>query len=504
MVKRIALKRKSASIIAFTCILILSLFIFFFTTISASGSGYLSIKAAHALELNGSAQEHRIYLPLVFNINPSVVPTVNIPTIENVQSDWFPEEAAVIWFGKVTPTDNYSDIRIGYFQSALWVWISIIDRRLWYDESPSPEDLTKWDAVSLFLNIDDNGNNFTFDNTLRFDSQLYGGEPNRNNWQAAYHASNEGWMISPINFETHTNWWSMEGGLNDDSDDRAWVAEYIIPFQSLGLSGPPPEGTEWRMGFELHDRDDFNGAQIPDKAWPEYMLPNKPVTWAIAHAGLPGYVPPQSSNPQTYTLRNGLNGITITDGMVGGDTICGDGLDFWSQWGDTSYPGTRHFNIQNQGNTDDWPCFSKTYITIPLDSLPRGMEVISATITVHQIGQATGPSDDPPKALNTLIQIWEINQDWDPFTLTWNNAPAPFENLSQGWVGAIDESQLGIPRYLDVSLAATRAYAAGKPLRLALYSADFYGGHGKYFFSSSSEDYDGNWRPSLTITLGNP
>ena len=99
------------------------------------------------------------------------------------------------------------------------------------------------------------------------------------------------------------------------------------------------------------------------------MLPNYPITWGIVHFGLPGYTPPQASNPQLFTIRNGLNGITVTDGMVGGDTVCGDGLDFWSEWGVQSYPGSRHLNVQNQGNTDDWPCFSKIYITFPLDQL---------------------------------------------------------------------------------------------------------------------------------------
>jgi hypothetical protein len=185
--------------------------------------------------------------------------------------------------------------------------------------------------------------------------------------------------------------------------------------------------------------------------------------------------------------------------MVGGDTVCGYGLDFWSEWGVHSYPGSRHLNVQNQGNTDDWPCFSKTYITFPIDSLPPGREVITATLTLHQLGNASG-WDNP----NSLIQVWEIKQDWNPTTLSWNNAPQPFENLSRVWVGVIDESQLGLARYLDVSLAATRAYAAGEPLRLVLYSADFSIGSGKYFFSSTSTDWDGDWRPSLDITLGSP
>ena len=504
MVKRIVSKFIGANSIAGignNKPLLLFILLFITVVLSISGRNY-SIYAARASDTSGQTQVYHGYLPLIYRINdlvvPSVAPKVNIPKIENDQGDFLPEEAAVFGFGKVTPTENYTDVRIGYFQSSLWVWVSIIDRRLWYDELPTPAELTKWDSTSLFLNTDGNGNNFTLDNTYRFDAQLNWWE-DRADWQAAYQAGNEGWSIIPITFETHTNWWSMEGGPNDNSDDRAWVAVYVIPYASLGLSGPPPEGTEWRLGLQVHDRDDFPGTPIPDKLWPDSLIPDQPITWGTIHYGLPGYTPPQALNPHTFTLRNGVNGITVSDGMVGGDTVCGDGLDYWSEWGDKSYPGSRHLNIQNQGNTDDWPCFSKTYITFPLDSLPRGAEVITATLTLHQLGNASG-WDNP----YSLIQVWEINQDWNPTTLSWNNAPEFSENLSQAWVEVIDESQLGIARYLDVSLAATRAYAAGEPLRLALYSADFTIGSGKYFFSSSSEDWDGAWRPSLEITLGNP
>jgi hypothetical protein len=130
--------------------------------------------------------------------------------------------------------------------------------------------------------------------------------------------------------------------------------------------------------------------------------------------------------------------------------------------------------------------------------------VINATLTLHQVGNSTGFQDDPAKALNSLIQVSEVHQDWDPATISWNNAPLSFENLSRAWVGSIEQADVGIARTWDVSLLASRAYMAGMPVRLVLYSADFYGPHGKYFFSSSSTDWDGNWRPSLQITLGTP
>ncbi len=504
MIKRIAFFFKRTNYFAYAPYFgaVLIGLVLFFTIISPIRDRYYSIKTARASDLSQGTQEYRIYIPIIYNSNYSDITIVNIPYIENDQGELLPEEAAVFWFGKVTPTDNSVDVRIGYEQWGLWVRVSVIDRRLWYDESPTPENLTKWDSASLFLNVDGNISNFTLANTYRFDAQMnWAGS--RENWQAAYRASNEGWSLEPIYFLTYSAWWGSQP--NDDNiDDRAWTVVYSIPFQSLGLSSPPPEGTKWRLSLQVHDRDDSAGTPISDKVWPESMIPNSPITWGTVHFGLPAYTPPQASNLQMYTLRNGLNGITVTDGMVGGGTLCGSGLDFWSEWGDHSYPGVRELNVQNQGNIDDWPCFSKTYITFPLDSLPPGMEVITASLTLHQVGNSTGFPDDPPKALNSLIQVSEIHQDWDPAMLSWNNAPQPFENLSRAWVGSIDLPDVGIARTWDVSMLAARAYAAGEPLRLALYSADIYGPHGKYFFSSNSTDWDGDWRPSLKITVGNP
>src|SRR5512145_200332 len=50
-------------------------------------------------------------------------------------------ESAVFWFGRVTPAENYADVRLGYTDSALWVHVNIIDRRLWYDTGPSAATL---------------------------------------------------------------------------------------------------------------------------------------------------------------------------------------------------------------------------------------------------------------------------------------------------------------------------------------------------------------------------
>ncbi len=48
---------------------------------------------------------------------------------------------------------------------------------------------------------------------------------------------------------------------------------------------------------------------------------------------------------------------------------------------------------------------------------------------LHQFG-----GSDPTQAYPSLIQVFTIGQNWDESTITWNNAPLAFENVSQAWV----------------------------------------------------------------------
>ncbi len=142
------------------------------------------------------------------------------------------------------------------------------------------------------------------------------------------------------------------------------------------------------------------------------------------------------------------------------------------------------------------------YITFPLESLPPHKIILQATLTLHQSGQSTGFATDPPEALNSLIQVFQVGEGWDEATVSWNNAPSPIENVSRAWVGPITLAELGAPRLWDVTRVVARVYKSGDLLRLVLYSADYYGPHGKYFFSSNSNDYNGAFRPQLDIVLG--
>ena len=174
----------------------------------------------------------------------------------------------------------------------------------------------------------------------------------------------------------------------------------------------------------------------------------------------------------------------MADGAVGGGSECGEGIERWTQWGQNTRAGQPNFNVQNQSDIADWPCYSKTYITFPLDSLPASQAILSATLTLHHIG-----GSNPAEANPSLIHILTVAQDWDEATLTWNNAPPAIENVSQAWVPPIYfPGWPGIPRKWDVSRAVAQAYDVGEPLRLVLYESDDSYHSGKYFVSADTGD----------------
>jgi hypothetical protein len=154
--------------------------------------------------------------------------------------------------------------------------------------------------------------------------------------------------------------------------DRGWRITFRIPFTSLGLSSPPPEGTKWGIAIRMFDRDDEAGTPIMPKTWPGGANLGRSSTWGQLSFGLPQYSPPDSSPAGTTTIRQGLNGGRVIDGQVGGSTTCGRGLEVFTEWGEENYGGYDKINVQNQSDVADFPCFSKIYITIPLDQVPAG------------------------------------------------------------------------------------------------------------------------------------
>lgn len=402
-------------------------------------------------------------------------------------------ETAIFWFGRVTPAENHVDVRVGYNDDHLYLHLAVFDRRLWYDSSPAPADLDAWDAATLYLDLDGNVGDVPDANAYRFVGQLNWWEP-RDDYQVAYQGDGSGWATTAVPFTATVGW--RGNAPNDDVDDRGWTLSYYIPFDSLGSSGPPAQGSAWGLALTLHDRDDADGTPIADQVWPETLAPQQPATWGQLVFGMPTYSPPAVVPLETVTVRQGLDGALVPDADVGGGSTCGAGLDFWTEWGQANYAGEGDLNVQNQIDVSDWPCFSKYYVTFPLDALPPDREVLSATLTLHEFGHAGAPGQAYP----SWIQILTVAEDWDEATLNWNNAPLAVENVAVTLVDPVPFP--GMPFTWDVSAAVVEAYAAGTPLRLALYEADSAYHSGKYFVSSDSTTTEG--RPTLQVSLGAP
>ncbi len=435
-----------------------------------------------------------VYLPLVLNQRTAY--RVNAPYFDGAIPF---AQTAIFWFGRVTPDENYADVRVGYNDDELYVRLAAFDRRLWYDTTSTANELTEWDAATLFINLGSAGS-APDAHTYRFVAQFNWWE-SRANYQAAYQGDGAGWVAATLPFSTTSGW--RGDAPNNDTDDRGWAITFRIPFASLGLTSRPPQRAVWGMAVALHDRDAAAGPPLADKTWPGTISANTPSGWGQLAFGLLAYTPPSATAGGTVAIRHNLDGASVPDAAVGGTigNLCpGDSYFIWNEWGNANFGSATGFNIQNQSNIDDWPCFAKYYITFPLNSIPSGKVIISATLTLHQFG-----GSDPSQAQPSLIQVLRAAQAWDDTTITWNNAPLALENVGQAWVDPISfPGWPGVAREWDVSYAAAQAYSAGQPLRLILYEADSDYHSGKHFVSSDTEDWNEAGRPTLRVTWGNP
>ena len=439
--------------------------------------------------------ENGVYLPLIRQDSP-LNRRLNMPYLgpkppdEPVPQFFSP---AIAWFGEVTSTKNYADVRVWYYDDYIKIFVNIIDRRLWYDTSPSATTLEEWDAVSLYFNRDGNSGHTPSANAYRFVAQLGSAASHR----TSYRGNGSTWQATPISFSAESSY--RGSGPNTNLDNKGWQLTTVIPFSSFGLASPPSTGTVWGLAVAVHDRDDATGTAIADQRWPEQMNMDKPASWGQLHFGEAHYNPQPAVPEGTVTIRNGLNGISVSDAHVGGNFTCGSGIDHWSEWGETNYAGSTQINIQNQWDISDYPCFSKYYVTFPLDLIPAGKAIISAKLSMSRFGNAGGDVwGDPP---DSYIQVSTIGEDWDENTLTWNNAPLALENISGAWVKPVQFSEQSEYSW-DVTKGVLESIRSGSPLRLAMYSIDGERHSGKYFWSSDSNDWGGTVRPTLEVTWG--
>ncbi|WP_232280149.1 DNRLRE domain-containing protein [Roseiflexus castenholzii] len=447
-------------------------------------------------EQNGISAEHTVYLPLVTRSGCTAeLPRINAPKFTGAIPF---ERTAIAWFGRVSPTQNYTDIRVGYNATELFVYLAIFDRHLWYDESPTPQTLTQWDAVTLLL--DTSGGAAVSPSSWKFVAQLYGERSSQR--RVVYRGSATGWQQTSVAFDALPGW--RGNALNDNSDsDRGWAMGFTIPFSSLGIASAPPDGTSWRMAVIVHDRDTRAGPPIGDQAWPPQTPLETPACWGVLNFGVPVYQTSATPTGSLIVRRPTERSPLVPDADVGAaiaNQCPGDENHIWNEWGNRNYGRAPDFNIQNQSDVSDWPCFAKYYVTFPLDGIPPGKVIVSAILTLHQFGNSGSAGQAKP----SWIQVSVAAGDWNEQTITWNNAPIAYENVAISRVDPVTSSinWPGVPRTWDVSYAVARAYARGEPLRLVLYSADSDYHSGKYFVSSDTGDWNIEGRPRLDVRWG--
>lgn len=397
---------------------------------------------------------------------------------------------AIFWFGKVKVTTNYADVRMWHYDDYMKVMVNVVDRLVWYERDPTDPALQS-DAVALYLDLDGNTGSALDQNSYKFVAQI--------SHQAGYRGNGSGWSSDPVPFTASAIY--RGHGVNNDLNDSGWQATFVIPFASLGVSEPPPLGTVWGLAVSVHDRDDAGNSPIPDQVWPENMDPASPNTWGELAFGVPFYQPKPSAPQGSITLRHQFNGANVPDVYAGGfgpTGGCGVDLDRWLEWGEWNYAGEHVIKVQNQWDISEFPCFSKYFVTFPLDDVPPGKTILHATLQMRLAGNSVNPKGETP---DSYIQVLTIDEPWQENTLTWNNAPLAVENITGTWVKPSWLSPDPFYKW-NVSLAVAEAYRNGEPLRLAMYSADGPQHTGKYFRSSDSGSPGALQRPQLHVIWG--
>ncbi len=419
-------------------------------------------------------------------------------------------EAAIFWLGRVdlpgAAGQNYGDVRLAYTDSELVIYLNVEDYYLWYYlDGMSPADPASYDAVALYLDTahdratSPQPDDYFFLSGLCLyqcgDGSLYRAESrgSGSGWDAAWAGAwSDNKFASWVGNPPHNN--------NSNTFDYGWWVYVHLPWETLGLTGPPAAGTVWGLGVTLYDRDDNPPAgAVAPQTWPENLNSARPNTWGEIRFGLPTYTPPQVTAEGSTVIQRGLGQSVVEDAWVGGGGTCGGGHE-----GDPehdNYGDSTSLFVENQSLIADFPCFSRSFLRFHLDPIPPGKVIISASLTLHQWSNARGDLAQP-----SLIWLLSVDGGWGEDTLTWNNAPLARQNLSATWVNVITPDNNpgwpGNPYSWDATQAVAESYAAGEPLNVALYTADTNFHSSKYLSSSDVAEWNAVARPALTVVWG--
>lgn len=431
-------------------------------------------------------------------------------------AEWI--QSSIFWFGTNElglPGRNYADVRIGYSNAGIHLRFTVIDYYLWYGARlNTADDLTRWDTVAVA---------FDTDPSLRADAPNtddYSFFASANNWQQSGNSGADyrdargngaGWDTS----WDSRNWrgsgngeWAENPGYNDNSGRTDFGHNLLltIAWEALGLDGPPAEGVYWGMSAYLFDRDTASetGVTTP-QAWPAGASREQPSTWGLLRFGAPvsaarAIEPDGTVSIRAKSLTSSTSDNTVEDAWIGGGGTCSGGHEGENE---TNHGNDKNLFSASQTLVADFPCFSKSYLRFHLDEMPEDKIIVSATLTLRHwsnSGLPNGPVYD------SHIHLYTVPENWEEATIHWNNAPMPLENISSAWMHPktnINDTD-GVPYSWDATKAVIEAYAAGKPVNLALYSSDTEFHSSKYLHSSETPDFYAANRPTLTIEWANP
>jgi hypothetical protein len=431
---------------------------------------------------------------------------VNIPQLEAYQGDEAWERSAIFWFGKNeqgVPSRNYVDVRAYYRQEALEIRTTIVDYYLWYVPEAEPnDDLTQFDAIALY--VDTNHDAAT---SPQLDDYLFLQGPRQwedsTNYRRQARGTGSGW---DTNWNSSwTNWaamsWSDGGPNNNGSNiDYGWTGGFLIPWEALGLSGPPTEGTVWGLGVQLFDRDDPtpSGLLTPE-IWPENFNQTNPSTWAELHFGDADYQPENVPMTGSTTIRaTSETDNRVEDAWMGGGGLCGGGHNGGSE---VNHGDAPDLFVGTETAETHFPCYNKSYLRFSLDDVPENKTILSATMTLHLWGNA-----DQNLAQPSWVHLFSVKDNWNEMTIHWNNAPLAFENVDAVWMNPYSQpgniQWPGDPYTWDATQAVAEAYEVDQPVSFAIYGSDTEQHSSKYLTSSETGDWNVAGRPRLIVTWG--
>lgn len=443
-----------------------------------------------------------VYLPTISRTGEIIRrPIIHIPFLNatNILETHY-NQMALFWFGKVSPTDNYTHVRTGYNQAQLSMEVSIYDRDLWYDDAfPTANEVTQWDAVSMYFYLPQTPQRMS--HLFRFDAQLSHWQT-RQPYQAAFERIGTGWKLLNMPFSTKAIY--RGEGINGSAEDKGWMLEVNIPFASVGYSSNPGNLEEWRMGLRVYDQDIGPGKPGRSQVWPTGFSESNTESFGIITFGYPSFSQPGKPVAGRTEIQQSPS-VFVPDGSVGGHTNCGGSANYWSEWGELVYDDAKTSEqvvVQNQRDVSDFPCFSRYYVTFPINSIPPGKVILSAKLVLHQFGNS-----DPTQAYSSYIQVFRVIESCKENTLSWNNSPQVYENYHGSWVDplATYPGVPGVERTWDVAQALIATISEGQPsLNLVLQSADSARHSGKYFWSSETAEWNSSTPPKLNVTWANP